>query len=31
MGKLDIVWKRNLGEMAMLQTIKIERTKKKKN
>lgn len=25
MGKLDIVWKRNLGEMAMLQTIKIER------
>lgn len=25
MGKLDIVWKRNLGEMAMLQTIQLER------
>ncbi|EAW98618.1 hCG1992287, isoform CRA_a [Homo sapiens] len=23
MGKLDIVWKRNLGEMAMLQTIQL--------
>ncbi|KAM9577776.1 trafficking protein particle complex subunit 13-like [Trichechus inunguis] len=25
MGKLDIVWKRNLGEMALLQTIQLER------
>ncbi|XP_032705618.1 trafficking protein particle complex subunit 13-like [Lontra canadensis] len=25
MGKLDIIWKRNLGEMAMLQTIQLER------
>ncbi|XP_034884539.1 trafficking protein particle complex subunit 13-like [Mirounga leonina] len=25
MGTLDIVWKRNLGEMAMLQTIQLER------
>ncbi|XP_032948979.1 LOW QUALITY PROTEIN: trafficking protein particle complex subunit 13-like [Rhinolophus ferrumequinum] len=25
MGKLGIVWKRNLGEMAMLQTIQLER------
>ncbi|KAG3272267.1 trafficking protein particle complex subunit 13 [Ictidomys tridecemlineatus] len=25
MGKLDILWKRNLGEMAILQTIQLER------
>lgn len=25
MGKLDIIWKRNLGEMASLQTIQLER------
>ncbi|XP_036296010.1 trafficking protein particle complex subunit 13-like [Pipistrellus kuhlii] len=25
MGKLDILWKRNLGEMAMIHTVKLER------